>query len=352
MRKSSLILLVLLAIICNSFDMPLMWSHKFKEEILCIRENENFIVVCFSDRVSLLNKKGEILWNYTFENEEVKEVAINDNKILIATTNNIYLLSNGILQWKKEIDSWVGYDDAIYLSESKIIFGLMNGMLYVFSTEGNEILKRKLDAYIISVTEFENNIIAVSDKGIYLFDENGNLRIMHKPKSYIKSAAIYAQRVVLALGNNALDVYTINKDLDFSLQLNEKIGAVAIAERKVATGSKEGTLSLFDFNGNTKWKKNLKSSIISVAFINENIFALTIDNKIFVIDEKGEIKWSYETNEKISSVETGKHIVIGTAEGMLYFFNLERNKETGIFILAVMLLVVLLFTIMFYLAIK
>lgn len=352
MQKNLIILLALLAILCNSVEMPLIWSQKFKEEILCLKQNENFIVVCFSDRISLLNKKGEVLWTYTLENEEIKEVAIHDNNILVATTNTISLIDNGILQWRKEIDSWVGYDNAIHLSENKIIFGLMNGWLYILDIMGNEISKRKLDAYIIAVSEFEDNIVAVSDKGIYLFDENGNLKIMHTPRSYIRSAAIYAQWVALALGNNSLEFYTINKNLEFSHQLNEKIGAIAITERKILAGSKEGNLYIFDFNGNIKWKKNLKSSIKLVAFTNGNIFALTIDNKIFVMDERGEVQWSYETNEKISSVETGQNIVIGTDGGMLYFFNLERNPETGIFILAIMLLVILLFIVMFYLATK
>ncbi|MEM4347466.1 MAG: DUF5711 family protein [Candidatus Altiarchaeota archaeon] len=353
MWKNSIILLALIAIACSSVDIPLMWSNKFKEEILCLKQNENFIVVCFSEKISFFSKRGQNLWNYTLEDEEIKKVAIYDNKILVATTRNIYLLSDGVLQWKKEIDSWVGYENSIHLSKDKIIIGLMNGELYLFDIEGNEIFKRKLDAYIITVSEFENNIIAVSDKGIYLFDENGNLRIMHRPKSYIRTATIYAQWVVLSLGNDALEFYTVNKGLEFSSKLNETIGAIAISDRKIIAGSKKGNLYLFEFNGNLKWKKNLKSSITLVAFANDNIFALTIDNKIFIMDEKGKISWSYETNEKISSFSAiGQHIVIGTNEGMLYFFNLERNPETGIFIFAVMLSVLLLFMVMFYIATK
>ena len=349
----SLAIIFLLAACCESLEISPTWSNKFNEEITVLGLSDNFLGVCFEDKFSLLNERGILLWNYTSE-DKIHGISVSGNRIAVVSTYNVHLLrSDGALEWKKELDSWVDYSKAISISTDRIVLGLMNGQIHFFDMNGNETFGRKLDAYILAVEQFEGNIIVVSDKGIYLLDEKGNTRLEHKPKNYIRAAAIYGPWVVLALGNNALEIYKVNEGLEWNYQISDKIGAISLSDKYVAVGTKDGSVYFFDSLGNLKWEKQFKSSIKQVAILKDSVIVSRIDNEILIMNDVGTVEWDYKTNEKISFFDnTENYFVLGTSEGSINFFQLMRNPESGLFILVTMIGVVLLFAILFYRAVR
>lgn len=280
----------------------------------------------------------------------VKATAVSEDFVVVASMNNMITLldHDGKVQWEMALESYVEYPHAVDIEGETIAIGTRDGYLQVFDTSRRLIWKQKTDAYLLYVRIRDNSIVAVSDKQIYVFSLESEYLRSILLESYVRSAHISEDYVVVGLGNNELHFFDLDGTRNWSYRLPDQIGSVYASKNYVAAGLRDRGLYLFSANGRLVWDKYLSDSVTAVAADGNLVLASTLDNRLYLFNTNRISLWEYETEGWVKDAHvTNSGIFVGTSSGEAYYFRTLRDVPSTIFVLVVTVLVLVFGFIMF-----
>lgn len=263
---------------------------------------------------------------WTYEGRDaVKAVASSDKFIVFGSADNTLTLIDYSrkVAWERSVDIYVEYPHAIDIVGDTIAAGTRDGVLYVYDTSGNLLWKQKTDSYVIAVKILKNSIVVVSDKKIHIFRFDGTEQKMVAMNSYVRSAQISEDHVVVGLGDNELALYGVEGTRKWSMKLSDSIGAGSVYASKdyVVVGLQNNSIYLINESGGSKWQSVLSGSVIGVMTDGEQVLAATLDDKLHLMNIDGTKLWEYKTSGRVRDIqETAAGVFVGTSLGEVYYF--------------------------------
>lgn len=263
----------------------LLWKYATGDSVygVGVSSNGEYVAAGSSDnRVYLLNKTGDLLWNYRTKGG-VRDVAITpDAGAIVAVSflipdGHLYLLDKkGNITWERNVIKLMGVD---ITSDRALIAGASDdGNIYTFNGLGDDQGKYKTGESAWGVWDVafsaDGRYIAAGadDKNVYLLDTIRNVLWKKNPskKSYIYGVGISGngEYVAAAAQNRHIYVFDKSGNLLWSYQTGSSNYGVAISEdgRYVALGSWDKTIYVFDIRGNIAWQMKLGGYVNRVAF--------------------------------------------------------------------------------------
>ena len=247
-----------------------------------------------------------------------------------------------IISWKfilpKEIHTSFAAGDLNKEGYPEIAFGCDDGNLYVLNKEGKLLFKFKTNGKVRStpaIFDIDNDkkqeIIFGSDDGyLYAIDNEGNLKWKFKTQGKIQSSPTIYQdgtTTLIIFGSDDGFLYVIGRyfqdyELYCAYKTDDKVRSSPLAyKKKISLNPKEK-----DYNR--------KVRNITVEYLkNGRIVFGSDDSKIYIIDFNCNLIKSYKTKGKVRTspaIFNESTIVIGSADGNLYFFNENEIKNISL----------------------
>jgi serine/threonine protein kinase len=279
-------------------------------------------------KVYLFNKDGNLLWSRNL-NPTVYDVSISsDGKyIVVAYSNKLSVFdTKGNLLWSYETYRWI-YSISITPDGKYIVAGTGStgdyGRVYLFDNEDNVLWSYNAGfVRYVSITPDGEYIVAGKtphgtnngqddENTIYLFNKNGKLLMSYNVKGKIREKSIS----ISPNGNIVVGTWVDeNKD-------------------NVMDPMDTGYIYFFD-SGGLKWKYHTNEGIhsTSVDFNGKYIVAGGTHGSIYLFNNNGDTLWNYKLQRLITvSIDSyGKYIVVGSLFDIYLFDNqkiLEILKE-------------------------
>ncbi|GEM_PF-1469050 len=324
-------LLFLFGILCSAQTLGLksLWTTTLRGSVDFIEVDGKNIFTSTSDgTIYLLTSSGRVKWSRTFDSR-VTAITLNSIYAGVALENRELILMdlNGNRIWNVLTENYIGFEDALHISDEGFYAGDMAGFVYYFDFQGNLISKVHSDAYVVSVNEVGGNLEVISDKGLY-FLVNGTLIEKFFLKDYVRIAESNGDYSILASGEG--DVFLVDKkgELVWRKMLTETVGAVYPSSHGICAGTKEEGLYVFDFFGDRRWYQQVDGSITRV-FLNEDyVLASTISNLVYVFNWRGRLRWVNHEEYPITSFNAlGNVLLYGNSRGELKYFVLTSRSR-------------------------
>jgi WD40 repeat protein len=263
-------------------------------------------------------------WTYAGR-DSVKAVASSDRFVVFGSADNTLTLLDysGKAVWERGVETYVEYPHAIDIVEDTIAAGTRDGVLYVYDTRGNLLWKQGTDSYIITVKILKSSILVVSDKRIHIFRFDGTEQKLVSLNSYVRSAQISDDYVVVGLGDNELALYNVDGTQRWSMKLADPIGSGSVYASRdyVVVGLHNNSVYLINESGKSQWQSELSASVIGVMTDGEQVLAATLDDKLYLMNLDGERLWEYKTSGRVRDMqENPAGVFIGTSLGEIYYF--------------------------------
>jgi len=263
------------------------------------------IVVSTFDKVYMFNSTGFEMYNFSITNW---------TEPCLITTNPPMMISSPVVA------------DINNDTEPEIVFGSINGRIYVLNSTFSEIWNKTFYAWV------EGSCGApVRDGGLYRdgvsstpatadLDNDGKMEIIFQTRS----GAMH----VFHWDGTPFWNYTVNSIMLTKPYSSTAWSSPSVNENIILIGSDDACLYAFSGNGTLLWKSNESKSPIkpAPAVIGEMIVFGSGDGNIYCVNSTGNLSWKYKTNDAVCSSpaiadinnDTKKEIIIGSSDGRLY----------------------------------
>ncbi|HEX55004.1 MAG: hypothetical protein DRO95_02935 [Candidatus Altiarchaeales archaeon] len=308
--------------------------------------DSKIVVGSDNNYIYLYEDYTNLKWSHNL-GDEVNSVSISERYVAGGTVNgNVSVFDhNGTLIFQTKLDSYIPKARVISIMDDYMIVGTMDGFVYAFDILDNEMLWRvKTDAYVVTLNLMDNEIVAVSDKRIFILDMEGEVMrtINFTSNVYIRSAHISENYIAIGLSNNDLVVVNLFGDEILRKNLYDNIGVLYLYGGYVAAGCRDKRVYIFDLVKDEGIKFDLSDVVVDVAMMDGNVVAVARDGNVYLLTLGGRTAYKYLVDGGESRALLSKdYLIVGTSLGGLYYFKLHRDTRLLLFIGFVMCIVII-----------
>jgi hypothetical protein len=327
----------------NLLEKDPLWTSTPGGRINSITALNNTLLVASDTGLHSLDYNKVYRWRYPTKSP-VTAVHLSGNRIIASTQDGQIILMDldGRIIWERTIPGYVGFDQAIDSNEDMIILGAMDGFVYALHWDGFYNWKRLVGTYVQDVRAYDDRIISVSDRQVYLLDTNSTVRMNLNIIGFIRSSAIGSETISIGLDDGALYNYCKDGYLNYRLNLAQYISSIDEGQDLII-GTREGTLIRIDDTGGIIWSANLSAAAVEVKTDGENILASTVDGRVTLFDSDGNVRWHLTTDDRPEKITLfGRNIAAATGEGRIILLRItERNVTDSIMMGAALIVIII-----------
>ncbi|MFH1055374.1 MAG: PQQ-binding-like beta-propeller repeat protein [Candidatus Altiarchaeota archaeon] len=341
-------LLVLIALICietvsatSVYKQTPLWSQHVPGKVNSIKTLNNTILVGAENGVYSIDYNKRQLWFHP-TGGSVTAIKVWNNTIAASSDGALVLLdtSTGRMLWERRIPGYVGYDSAIDANKDGILCGSMDGFVYMLDVNGTFKWKHLIGSYVTNVRLFDDMEVAVSDRQVYILDNEGKVRRNLDISGYIGASAITRDRIVVGMDEGGVYAYSPNGNVMWERNMSEYISAID-ADVNVTVGTREKQLMRFTPDGELLWRVNTTESVIAIESRGDYVLASTRDNRVTMYGSGGTIRWYYETDGKASALSMNdRDVASGTTTGGVYYSKLPKRDVMASFMISAAIMLI------------
>ena len=326
------------------FDVAPLWERELSEGVSSVRMvGRNIFVSTGGNTISLLTTTGRLVWSKTFESQ-ITGIGLSNNFLGVSLANGELILMDykGERKWSKKMDSYVGYSDALLLTEDGFYVGDMKGMIYFYDLEGNLRWKGTSDAYVISLWKLEDTVLVVSDKGVYAL-EDGKMSSKVLVEGYVRSSNLKTELSSVSSSTGELIVFDLSGNVVWDTRLEGTIGTVYSSSEGVVAGTREESMHVFDETGTERWSTRLDGSVSKVYLNREYVIASSINGRVYTFNWRGRPIWINIEESSVSDFDADEDaLVYGTSDGLVKYYVLTQKTMEQAYIVACLIGITLL----------
>ncbi|RLI90041.1 MAG: hypothetical protein DRO65_03510 [Candidatus Altiarchaeales archaeon] len=335
-----LLFVILVAISVNSEKKLPKEIANLKDSIIKIEKiNDKIIVVSKNGRILTLNKEPRIV-DELHLNLTIASVCFPKRDLMVFLSGKEVLsYKNASLERHMKIPIEILYRNAFDCKGEAIVIGLRNGsILYIEDLNRNksfELKTRNNGSYIICTRFHNDGMVAVSDKGVEIYEPEGKLKKSKRFEStYVRSCFIANEKIGIGLGNFSLEVLDLSLKEKIRRNLNAEIGVVRIKDNFLLAGLRNGKFYVFDLEKNAMvLEKNVGSSVVNMDAWRNRVFIGTLDQRLLVYTIHGIKEMEFQLEGFPTEIFHDKDsLFIGTNIGTVYYLTFRKNRPMEILI--------------------
>jgi hypothetical protein len=331
------LLVILLGVFCASVETNIspLWSKDVSSSVDSIKIlDKNIFVLTGDDNIHLLTTTGRVRWSKPFETS-VTSIALSDRFLGVSLANGELILLDygGERVWSRNIESYVGFSDALEITENGFYAGDMKGSVYFFDLNGTLKWEKNTDAYVISLKETPDTLLVVSDKGVYTLEKE-ELRKKLALEGYARTSDLHEDFSAVTSSEGDILLLDSKGGLLLNKNLSETPGAVCSSPYGVSAGTKKGRVYSLDLSGVNRWSTQLEGSITRVFLNREYVIASSTENTVYGFNWRGRSIWVNQEGFPVTALTARDDaLVYGTQRGLIKYFVLTENTEGNFYIL-------------------
>ena len=250
---------------------------------------------------------------------------------------------NGTLKWRVGVGDGIGDSPAIG-SDGTIYAGSIDGILYAFTTDGNQKWKFYTNDEIFgsspAIDPNDTIYIGSYDHYLYAVNPDGTLKWRYLTGGKIYSSPALGDDGTIYFGSDDQYVYALNSNgtLKWRYQTgyNVRSSPAIDVDGTIYIGSEDDYLYALNFNGTLKWRYQTGGQIVSSPAVGADgtVFFGSKDDYLYALNPNGTLKWRYQTADDIDCVTPAigpdGTVYVGSVDGYFYAIGLSQGVNGSV----------------------